>query len=75
MRSRQRLRPNPERGFYVVASFVFLALVFWVFARSYYLKLLFATPALPVLLHVHGAVMSGWVVLLRCSRASSPHTA
>lgn len=57
-------RVRTERGFYLGASFVFLALVMWVFARTYYFKLLFGTPVLPVLLHVHGAVMSGWVVLL-----------
>ncbi|HEV7489654.1 MAG TPA: hypothetical protein VGO25_02535 [Rhodanobacteraceae bacterium] len=55
---------NFERRFYVVISLVFVALVFWVFAHSFYLKLLFGTPALPLLLHIHGAVMSGWVVLL-----------
>jgi hypothetical protein len=59
-----RGRAGTERGFYLGAAFVFLALVLWVFARTYYLKLWFGTPALPVLLHVHGAVMSGWVVLL-----------
>jgi hypothetical protein len=53
-----------ERRFYLGAAFVFLALVVWVFARTYYFKRWFGTPALPVLLHVHGAVMSGWVVLL-----------
>jgi hypothetical protein len=55
---------NFERGFYLTVSFVFAAMVFWVFAHTYYLKLLFGTPALPLLLHVHGFVMSGWVVLL-----------
>ena len=59
-----RGRAGTERGFYLGATLVFLALVAWVFARTYYLKLWFGTPALPVLLHVHGAVMSGWVVLL-----------
>lgn len=33
------------------------------FARSYYLKWLFGTPPLPVLLHVHGAIMSLWCLL------------
>ena len=59
-----RGRAGTERGFYLGATFVFLALAVWVFARTYYFKLWFGTPALPVLLHVHGAVMSGWVVLL-----------
>lgn len=59
-----RGRVGTERGFYLGATLVFLALVVWVFARTYYFKSWFGTPALPVLLHVHGAVMSGWVVLL-----------
>src|SRR5690348_4857456 len=53
-----------ERRFYLAISGVFFALVIWTFARTYYLKLLFATPVLPVLLHLHGAVMTGWVGLL-----------
>jgi hypothetical protein len=31
------------------------------FARSYYLKGLFATPALPPVLHAHALLMSGWL--------------
>lgn len=53
-----------ERRFYLSTSGVFFALVIWTFARTYYLKVWFATPVLPVLLHVHGVVMTGWVVLL-----------
>lgn len=53
-----------DRRFYLGASVAFLALVFWTFARTFYLKAFFHTKALPWLLHVHGAVMSGWVVLL-----------
>ena len=52
------------RRLYLGASFFFLALVFWTFARTFYLKSFFHTPHLPVLLHIHGAVMTGWVVLL-----------
>jgi hypothetical protein len=59
-----RGRGRAERGFYLGATFVFFALVLWVFARTYFFKLWFGTPMLPLLLHVHGAVMSGWVVLL-----------
>jgi len=33
------------------------------FARTYYLKGLFGAPSLPLLLHVHGAVMTIWFVL------------
>ncbi|HKB71331.1 MAG TPA: zinc ribbon domain-containing protein [Thermoanaerobaculia bacterium] len=53
-----------ERRFYLGASVAFLALVLWTFARTFYLKPFFHTPSLPLLLHVHGAVMTGWVVLL-----------
>jgi hypothetical protein len=53
-----------ERRFYLGSSLVFLALVFWTFARSFYLKVFFDTAPLSLLLHIHGAVMSGWVILL-----------
>src|SRR6185437_1381292 len=53
-----------ERQLYLGASLVFLALVFWTFAHSYYLRFLFDVPPLNLLLHVHGVVMSRWVVLL-----------
>lgn len=53
-----------DRRLYLGASVIFLALVFWTFARTFYLKSFFDTPPLSVLLHVHGTVMSGWVVLL-----------
>ena len=59
-RSQRRL----DRRLYLGASVVFLALVFWTFARTFYLKPFFGTPPLSALLHIHGAVMSGWVVLL-----------
>jgi hypothetical protein len=52
------------RRLYLGTSLIFLALVFWTFARTFYLKLFFRTPPLSALLHVHGAVMTGWVVLL-----------
>ncbi len=33
------------------------------FAPTYYLKPLFATPALPLFLHIHGALFTAWVLL------------
>src|ERR1041385_8610276 len=33
------------------------------FAPTYYLKPLFATPALPLSLHIHGALFTAWVLL------------
>jgi hypothetical protein len=53
-----------DRRFYLGWSLVFLALVFFAFLKSYYLKGFFGTPALSTLVHIHGVVMSGWVVLL-----------
>ncbi|HEY2445174.1 MAG TPA: hypothetical protein VGI20_05485 [Rhizomicrobium sp.] len=53
-----------ERRFYLGASLLFAAMVFWTFARTFYLRPLFMAAPLPLLLHIHGAVMSGWVLLL-----------
>jgi len=53
-----------DRRLYLGASLIFFGLVFWTFARTFYLKPFFRTPPLSALLHVHGAVMTGWVVLL-----------
>jgi hypothetical protein len=53
-----------DRRLYLTASLIFLALVFWTFARTFYLKPFFRSPPLSTLLHIHGAVMTGWVILL-----------
>jgi hypothetical protein len=53
-----------DRRLYLGASLIFFALVFWTFARTFYLQRFFGTPPLSALLHIHGAVMSGWVLLL-----------
>ncbi len=45
----------------VAVGFTFITLVG--FAQTYYLKVLFGTPPLRPLLHVHGIVMTAWVVL------------
>ena len=60
IRSRNRL----DRRLYWGTSVVFFVLVFWTFARTFYLKSFFPTPRLSTLLQIHGAVMTGWVVLL-----------
>ena len=49
--------------FYVYASLLMIALVFAGFARSYYLKTWSGAPLLQGLLHGHGLVMSGWLLL------------
>lgn len=53
-----------DRILYLGTSLFFLALVFWTFARTFYLKGFFDTPPLTALLYVHGTVMTGWVALL-----------
>lgn len=53
-----------ERPFYLGTAALFFALVFWTFSKTFYLKLLFGTPELPLLLHIHAVVMTGWAVLL-----------
>lgn len=58
------LRGSSDHRLYLAASVSFLALVFWTFARSLYLRAFFATPPLAPLILIHGVVMSGWVVLL-----------
>lgn len=56
------LRSNAHR-FYLWGSIAAFAVVFAGFSRTYYLKTLFGTPALPWLLHLHGALMTSWFVL------------
>lgn len=52
-----------ERHFFVGLTLLFVFLVFMGFSRTYYLHSLFKTPKLSMFLHVHGAVMTGWIVL------------
>jgi hypothetical protein len=56
-------RRHFDRRFYLGAGLVALGLVFWGFAPTYYLKFIFGAPALPTRLHIHGAVMSSWLML------------
>lgn len=58
--SRERLA-HPR--YYAYAAAAAFAVVLAGFARTYYLKLLFDTPALPWILHLHGALMTSWFVL------------
>mgnify|MGYP003296857395 CR=1 FL=1 len=57
------MRRNIERRLYTAAALVALLIVFAGFARTYYLKFAFGTPALTALLQLHGLVMSSWFVL------------
>lgn len=52
------------RRFYILVGLLFPLVVLAGFARTYYLKEFFGTPALPSLLvHLHGLLMTAWVVL------------
>ena len=64
----------PRRGGFFVGMAVAAALtVFLGFARTYYLKSVFPTPAFPLLFHVHGALFTAWMLLvvLQASLAAS----
>jgi hypothetical protein len=57
-------RPVRDHRLYTWFAIVMPLLVLLGFARTYYLKGVFSGPALPSLLvHLHGAVMTSWVVL------------
>ena len=52
-----------EHRLFASLTAAIVLLVFVGFSRTYYLHSLFKTPSLPVFLHVHGAVMTGWIAL------------
>jgi hypothetical protein len=58
--SRPRLADHRYFAWTAAAAF---AIVFAGFARTYFLKFLFGAPALPWLLHLHGALMTSWFAL------------
>ena len=53
-----------ERLFYTGMAVAFVVTVFAGFARTYYLRPYFGTPALTPLLHLHGLVFTSWLALL-----------
>ena len=54
-----------HRGrFFAGLAIAAAASVFLGFARTYYLKAIFQTPTFPLLFHIHGALFSGWMLLL-----------
>jgi hypothetical protein len=52
-----------DHRFFFAVGIGFILLVFAGFARTYYLKGFFGEPPLPLLLHIHGAVMTLWYAL------------
>jgi hypothetical protein len=53
-----------QRAFFTGISLLMVFAVFLGFSRSYYLKGLYGTPALPTLFHVHGLLFTAWMVFL-----------
>ena len=57
-------RRTSDRRLYILAAIIIPIIVLIGFARTYYLKNLFATPPIPgFIVHVHGLVMTAWVLL------------
>ena len=57
-------RPRIDRRLFAAAAIVFPLIVLAGFARTYYLKTLFQTPPLAsTLVHMHGILMTSWVLL------------
>lgn len=52
-----------EHRYYYGVAIGLLLIVFVGFSRTYFLHQLFGNPSLPLLLHVHGAVMTLWFIL------------
>ncbi len=52
-----------ERRFYLWTAALIAVFTFGGFARTYYLRGFFDARALTLFLHIHGAVMTGWIVL------------
>jgi len=53
-----------ERRFFLWLAALIVVLVLAGFSRTYYLHTLFHQPGPTRFLHIHGAVMTGWIVLL-----------
>lgn len=52
-----------SRHLYTGVSIGIAVVVFIGFARTYYLKAVFGTPVISLLVHLHGLVMTGWLVI------------
>jgi hypothetical protein len=60
-------RPSPKsrtsQRLFVVYAIAIAAMMFAGFAKNYYLRAWLGTRAIPAMVHVHGLVMTAWVVL------------
>jgi hypothetical protein len=53
-----------DRRFFTGMALAAAAVVFAGFAPTYFLKRWFGTPPLPIFLHIHGLLMTTWLILL-----------
>ena len=53
-----------ENLFFLIYSFLPLAIVLIGFTPSLFLRVAFETPPIPLYLHLHGAILTGWFVIL-----------
>jgi len=58
-----RKHPVSEHPYFVGAALAIAAIIFAGFAPSYYLRAWFDTHSLPLLVQVHGFIMTAWVAL------------
>ncbi len=63
-RSAHMPRGSAPDAFFLGASIVLLAIVIIGFAPSLYMRFAFETPPIPLYLHLHGIILTGWFVLL-----------
>lgn len=54
---------HPSRGFYSGAALAIAAVMFVGFSRNYYLRAWLGTRVITFMVHVHGLVMTAWVLL------------
>jgi hypothetical protein len=59
----QAIRTPRHAWFYLAAAILAALLAVLGFAQTYYLKLFFDTPPLSLLLHVHAAIFTSWLLL------------
>ena len=70
-------KPRSRDRFFVGVAVTAAMSVFLGFARTYYLKSILPTPTFPLLFHIHGALFTGWMLLLvlQASLVASGRTA
>ncbi len=62
-RLNQRAANTVRHDLFSIFALVAFAIVFAGFARTFFLRFLFASPKMPVYLYVHGLLFSGWFAL------------